>query len=60
MNKLYKTTDINSAWLIEVDSKNNSLDGIKNIIGIKVTHNKEHLFYSIFDDCFFLFFLKII
>lgn len=53
MNKLYKTLDIYSAWLIEVDSQYNSFSGIKNIIGIKVIHNGEHLFYSILDDCFF-------
>ena len=53
MNKLYKTLDIYTAWLVEVISQHNSLGGIKNIIGIKVTHNGEHLFYSILDDCFF-------
>ena len=47
MNKLYKTLDIYAAWLVEVDSQYNSLGGIKNIIGIKVTHNGEPiLFYS--------------
>ena len=53
MNKLYKALDIYAAWLVEVDSQYNSLGGIKNVIGIKVTHNKEQLFYSILDDCFF-------
>lgn len=53
MNKLYKALDIYAAWLVEVDSQYNSLGGIKNIIGIKVTHNGEQLFYSILDDCFF-------
>ena len=53
MNKLYKTLDIYTAWLVEVNSQHNTLGGIKNIIGIKVTHNGEQLFYSILDDCFF-------
>jgi len=52
MNKLYKTLDLYAAWLIEVGSYN-SLAGIKNIIGVKVTHNGECLFYSILDNCFF-------
>ena len=51
-NKLYKTISIYSAWLAESD-KDNSLGGIKNIIGIKVKHNGNYLFYSILDDCFF-------
>ena len=53
MNKMYKTLDIYAASLVEVNSQDNSLGGIKNIIGIKVTHNGEPLFYSILDDCFF-------
>ena len=52
MNKLYKTLDIYAAWLLEIDT-GGSKNGIKNIIGIKVTHNGEDLFYSILDDCFF-------
>lgn len=44
MSKCYPTKEIDS---------NKSMNGIKNIIGIKVTHKKEILFYSILDDCFF-------
>ncbi len=53
MNKLYKTLDIYGAWLVEANSRYNSLVGIKNIIGIKVVYNDKYLFYSILDDCFF-------
>ncbi len=53
MNKLYKVQDLYTAWLVEALYQSNSLGGIKNIIGIKVIHNGEHLFYSILDDCFF-------
>ncbi len=52
MNKVYKTLDLYAAWLVEVHT-HNSYTGIKNIIGLKVEHNSEDLFYSILDDCFF-------
>ena len=47
------TLDICSAGLVDIDFKYNSPSGIKYIIGIKVIHNGEYLFYSILDDCFF-------
>lgn len=53
MNNVYKTMDLYTAWLFEVNSQCNRLDGIKNIMGIKIIHNNEYLFYSILDDCFF-------
>lgn len=52
MNKLYRTLDLYTSWLVEVDSYN-SYGGIKNILGVKVEYNGENLFYSILDNCFF-------
>ena len=51
MNKLYRTLDLYAAWLVEVTPE--SRGGIKNIIGLKVQHKGENLFYSLLDDCFF-------
>ena len=55
MNKYYPTKEINCAWLLEMN-QNRTMDGIKNIIGIIIEYNNEKLFYSILDDCFFIFF----
>ena len=52
MNRIYRTSDLYSANLLEIDSYD-GYGGIKNIIGIKVEYRGKNLFYSILDDCFF-------
>ena len=48
----YNIGEIAIAQLIVIEDKGRS-SGLKNIIGIPVSKNKECYFYSILDDCFF-------